>query len=91
MTNANKDANFTNWRTSDIWNNPHGRPAFLVEFNVPTANLVDLAGNASGMTVIGGAMSVDAAQTLDGWLFDGTGVAAPPFVPPRSPGLRGPT
>lgn len=73
MTQANKDANFTNWRTSDIWNNPHGQPKFCMQFNVATGSLVDLAGNGTGLTVVGAAMSVDAAQTLDGWLFDGTG------------------
>lgn len=74
MTLVNKEALVTNWRTSDLWSSAHGQPLFLVEGNVTGASLVDLAGNASGLTVTG--TSLDAAESFASWNFDGTGVAA---------------
>lgn len=81
MTQANKVLLATNWRTSDLWTSAHGQPTFLVEGNVAGASVVDLAGNASAMTVSG--TSLDAAETLSGWNFNGTGAAAP--IPVRRP------
>lgn len=75
MTQANVQALVTNWRTSDLWTSAHGQPKLLAELNVAGASVVDLAGNASGITVTG--TSLDAAETLSSWNFDGTGAAAP--------------
>lgn len=75
MTQVNKEALVTNWRTSDLWTSAHGTPKFLVEFNVAGGSLVDLAGNASGITVTG--TSLDAAESFASWNYDGTGAAAP--------------
>lgn len=75
MSQTNKEALVTNWRTSDVWTSAHGQPAFLSELNVAGLSAVDLAGNASSITVTG--TSLDAAETLDSWNFDGTGATAP--------------
>jgi len=73
MSDANKEALDDNWRTSDWWASVHGQPVFLAELNVAGASVVDLAGNASSLTVVG--TTLDAAETLDNWNFDGTGAA----------------
>ena len=75
MSDANKEALDNNWRTSDLWNSAHGQPKFLVELNVAAGSVVDLAGNASSPSHSG--TTLDAAQTLDSWNFDGTGSGAP--------------
>jgi len=79
MSDANKEALDDNWRTSDWWNSAHGQPVFLAEFNVAGASVVDLAGNASSPTVSG--TTLDGAETLDSWNFDGMG-AAPQILRP---------
>jgi hypothetical protein len=81
MSQANVQALVTNWRTSDLWQSAHGQPVFLVEGNVTGASLVDLAGNASNITVTG--TSLDAAETMDSWNYDGLG--GPPLVPGVNP------
>lgn len=73
MSDANKEALTTNWRTSDLWNSAHGRPVFLAELNVAGASVVDIAGNASNLAVVG--TSLDSGETMDGWTFDGAGSA----------------
>jgi len=79
MSDGNKEALDDNWRTSDWWLSAHGQPEFLMEFNVAAASVVDLAGNASSLTVIG-APTLDAGETLNSWNFDGTGIAVTPAV-----------
>lgn len=74
MTNSQKQELATNWQTSDWWNNTLGTPMFLVELNVAGASVTDLAGNASSLTVSG--TSLDAAETLTSWNFNGTGAVA---------------
>ena len=73
MSDANKEALDNNWRTSDLWTSAHGTPVFLAELNVAGSSVVDLAGNASSLTATG--TTLDAAETLDSWNFDGTGAA----------------
>ena len=80
MSQANKEALVTNWRTSDLWTSAHGQPTFLTELN--TATPTDLAGNASSRTTTGSAPTLDAAETMAGWNFDGTGGGGG-FVPRR--------
>jgi hypothetical protein len=70
MSDVDKAALDDNWRTSDLWNSAHGQPLFLSEFNTLTPT--DVAGNATGLTVTN--CTLDGAETLDGWNFDGTGV-----------------
>jgi hypothetical protein len=79
MSDADKEALDNNWRTSDVWGSAHGQPKFLVELDVAGASVVDLAGNASSLAVTG--TTLDAAQTLDSWNFDGTGAAAATSFP----------
>jgi hypothetical protein len=43
----------------------------LIEFNVTASSLVDLAGNANSLNFTG--TTLDAAETLNSWNFDGTG------------------
>jgi len=76
MSDAHKEALDNNWRTSDWWNSAHGTPKFLVELNVATASLVDLAENASVPSHVG--TTLDAAETLDDWNFDGIGEVLQP-------------
>lgn len=71
MSDTDKEALDNNWQTSDWWNSAHGQPVFLAELNVAGASVVDLAGNATGLTASG--TTLDAAQTLASWNFDGTG------------------
>lgn len=71
MTQANAQALATNWQTSDLYNSAHGQPKFLCELNVAGTSATDLIGNASNVTVTG--TSLDAAETLTSWNFDGTG------------------
>jgi hypothetical protein len=83
MSEANKQALGLNWRTSDWWNSAHGQPAFLAELNVACTSVVDLASNASSRDCTN-APTLDAAQTLDSWNFNGTGAgggAATPLLP----------
>lgn len=94
MSDANKEALDNNWRTSDWWNSAHGRPLFLAELNVAGASVVDLAGNASSLTATG--TTLDAAETLDSWNFNGIGAPAVladysefPKPPIREAALRG--
>lgn len=72
MSDANKEALDNNWQTSDWWGNAHGQPQFLCEFNVAAGSLTDLAGNASGLSSSG--TTLDGAETLNSWNFDGQGV-----------------
>lgn len=74
MSDANKELLDDNWRTSDLWSSAHGQPTFLAELNVAAASVVDLAGNASVSSHVG--TTLDAAETLNSWSFDGTGIAA---------------
>lgn len=76
MSDADKEALTTNWRTSDLWNSAHGEPVFLAELNVAAASVVDLAGNASSLTV-SGSPTLDSGEDMDSWDFDGTGVIEP--------------
>lgn len=76
MSSTQKEELSANWRTSDWWNNSVGAPKFIAELNVAAASVVDLAQNATGLSVTG--TSLDAAETLVGWTYDGTGVVAPP-------------
>jgi len=71
MTQANKQALATNWKTSDLWNSAHGQPVFLAQLNIAGASVVDLAGNASALTATG--TTLDSGETLSAWNFDGTG------------------
>lgn len=71
MSDATKEALDDHWRTSDWWGSAHGQPVFLVELNVAGASVMDLAGNASNLTATG--TTLDAAETLNAWVFDGTG------------------
>jgi hypothetical protein len=86
MSDTDRAALFTNSRTSDWWNSAHGTPVFLAELNVAAASVVDLAGNASGLSVTA-TVSLDAAETMASWNFDGTG--APPWPPPGSENAPG--
>ena len=72
MSDANKEVLDDNWSTSDWWNSAHGQPLFLVELNVAGTSVVDLAGNASALTVTG--TTLDATETLNNWNFNGIGV-----------------
>lgn len=72
MSDADKEALDDNWRTSDWWNSAHGQPVFLAELNVAGASVVDLAGNASSLSVTG--TTLDSGETLDSWNFNGKGV-----------------
>ena len=78
MSDANVEALSTNWRTSDWWLNAHGTPVFLSEHNVAAASVVDLAGNATALTNTG--PTLDAAETLSTWNFNGTGGGAPKTI-----------
>jgi hypothetical protein len=78
MSQANANALSTNWRTSDLWQSAHGTPVFLAEQNVAGASVVDLAGNASALTATG--VTLDAAETLTSWNFNGAGTPAPKQV-----------
>lgn len=93
MTDLQTEALSTNKRTSDWWGHAFGAPKFLCELNVAAAALTDLAGNASSLATFGGGPTLDAAEALAGWTFDGTGaaVAVAPRQPLRSPGMRGPS
>lgn len=71
LSDSDKAACGTNWRTSDVWNNAAGTPLFLCEHNVASGSWVDLASNASGLTVTG--TTLDTGETLNSWNFDGTG------------------
>jgi len=71
MTNLQTEALSTNWRTSDWWTHAFGQPKFLCELNVAGSSLTDLAGNASALTATG--TTLDGAQTLNSWNFNGTG------------------
>lgn len=71
MSDADKEALDNNWSTSDLYNSAHGTPVFLAEFNVAGSSVVDLAGNATGRAVTG--TTLDAAETLNSWNFDGVG------------------
>lgn len=83
MSDVNKAACGTNWRTSDAWLNAHGTPTYSCEYNVAVASFVDMAGNASTLTSTG--TTLDAGETLDGWNFNGTGgAAAATFPGPKS-------
>lgn len=73
MTDADKELLSTARRTSDWWNHPAGQPKFLMEFNVGTGSLVDIAGNASSIATTGGVGTIDSAELLGGWRFDGKG------------------
>lgn len=75
MIDQHKELLSKNWRTSDWWTSQHGQPAFLAELNVAGASVVDLAGNATGLTVVG--TTLDSAETLQDWKFDAKG---PPTV-----------
>jgi hypothetical protein len=88
MSQANKEALDNNWRTSDLWNSAHGQPTFLCECNVAGASVTDLAGNASSPSVTG--TTLDAAETLDSWNFDGTGFVVDNTTKPVLPGLFDP-
>lgn len=77
MSDGNKQSLGTNWRTSDMWTSAHGSPAFLAELNVAAGSVVDLAGNATSLSVGGGGPTLDAGETLDNWNFDSTGVVVP--------------
>jgi len=75
MSDGDKEALDDNWQTSDWWQSAHGEPVFLAELNVAGASVVDLAENASSLAVTG--TTLDAAETLDDWTFNGTGIAPP--------------
>lgn len=81
MTLTNKKSLDDNWRTSDWWNSAHGTPVFLMQMNVATGSLVDLAGNASNQTSAT-LPTLDAGETLNSWNFDGVGT--PAVIPPIS-------
>lgn len=72
MSQAQAESLDDNWRTSDWWNNGLGQPTALIEMNVATGSLVDLASNASNLSVTG-TLTVDSGETLDSWNFNGTG------------------
>jgi len=74
LADLDKEELDNNWRTSDIWNSSFGRPVFLAELNVAGASVIDLAGNATSLAATG--TSLDNAETLDNWNFDGTGSPA---------------
>lgn len=78
MSLTNKHLLDANWRTSDLWNSAHGQPVFLSEMNVSPASVVDLAGNASTFTATN--CTLDAAETLDSWNFDGAAAGPPPAI-----------
>jgi hypothetical protein len=80
LSQTDAEALDDNWRTSDWWTNAGGQPKCLVELNTLTP--VDLAGNATAWTVSGA--TLDGAETLDAWNFDGTGAPAP--APSVNPG-----
>ena len=75
MSQANIETLDDNWRTSDWWNNAHGNPTCLIEGNVAAASLVDIAGNATGLSVTG-TPTLDSGETLSSFNFDGTGTPA---------------
>ena len=82
MSDANKEKLDDNWRTSDWYNTDavghHGsKPVCLIQFNVAVASLVDLMGNVTGLVAESGSNypTLDAAETLNGWNFDGTGAS----------------
>lgn len=84
LTDANREALSTNWRTSDWANNAHGAPVFLSELNVAGASVVDAYSNATSLTAT--ATTLDAGETLASWNFDGVGPPPPPpqFARPAS-------
>lgn len=90
IVDANRAALFTNWRTSDFYNHASGTPVCLIELN--TATPTDLIGNVTARSTSGTGPTLDAAETIGSWNFDGTGGAAaataPPLRRPR-PRLRG--
>jgi hypothetical protein len=77
MSDTNKEALDNNWRTSDLWNSAHGQPVFLAQCNVSGASVVDLASNATSFSATG--TTLDAAETLNGWTFDGATLVTPPY------------
>lgn len=92
MSQTDKEALVSNWRTSDLWNSAHGQPKFLVELNVAGAGASDLVGNASSLSATG--TTLDAAETLSSWNFNGTGAGGPAaddyfaaFLPPKFAGI----
>lgn len=83
MSDAQKEELSTNARTSDWWSHSFGQPMFLAELNVAAASVVDLAANASATAHVG--TTLDGAETLAGWNFNGIGGAAPPPTVPVLP------
>lgn len=70
MGQTDVEALSVGWKTSSLYASAFGAPKFLTQLN--TTSPTDMMGNGSAVTVTGG--SVDGAQTVSGWLFDGTGV-----------------
>ena len=79
MSDTHVQALKTNWRTSDFWLSAHGTPVCLIEGN--TLSLVDLAGNATSLATNGTAPTLDGAETMSSFNFDGIG-AAPQILRP---------
>jgi hypothetical protein len=73
FSDANAEACDDNWRTSDLYNHAAGTPVSLIQLNTTTPTDIGSSG-ASSLTVNG--TTLDAAETLDSWNFDGTGAAA---------------
>lgn len=85
MSDTNVKTLENNWQTSDWYNNAHGTPQALFELNVAASSVVDLIGNATGRTV-NGAPTLDGAQTLASWNFDGTGSSGTAYSIDAQPG-----
>ena len=72
MSQANIEQLDDGWQTSDWWASAHGTPTALIECNVAAASLIDIAGNATSVSVTG-SPTLDGAETLDSWNFNGDG------------------
>lgn len=71
LSDSQADENWANLRTSDIWNNTAGHPAYLFELRSRTS-IPDLAGNGATLNVVNGTAE-DTGDSVPGWTDDGIG------------------
>lgn len=84
MAQVNVEHLDDNWRTSDWYSNPHGAPTALIQGNVDALSLVDIMGNATNLKTDSPLPTLDPAETLTGWTFDGSGGGPSSILLPQS-------
>jgi len=70
FSDADAEACDNNWRTSDLYNHSAGIPVSLIELNTSTPT--DIGSSPAASLAVTGT-TLDAAQTLESWTFDGAG------------------